>query len=213
MLTNILRRLNLIKLKNQSLVPIPYAPSIDIWDAYWQMTHALKPSSVLEAGTRRTEGGGETHHMAKFPWVSPASYIRLDVQSGLDVDYVGDLHNLPAHWDNKFQSFVATSVFEHLERPWLAAKEIARVLQKDATFIVVTHQCFPLHAHPHDFFRFSKEALRLIFEDAGLEVTASEYSDRCLIVPPTTMIPDQHLDYWNTQFPSFAMVAVVGKKK
>lgn len=213
MLAKILKRFDFMRQKQHSHLPMQYIPSVDIWDAYWNMTHTLKPASVLEAGTRRTEGGGETHHMDKFPWVPPENYIRLDVQPGLDVDYIGDLHNLPADWDNKFGSFIATSVFEHLERPWVAAREIARILKTDATFIAITHQCFPLHAHPHDFFRFSKEALRLIFEDAGLEVTAAEYSDRCFIIPPNTMIPADHVDYWNSQFPSFAMVGVVGKKK
>jgi 2-polyprenyl-3-methyl-5-hydroxy-6-metoxy-1,4-benzoquinol methylase len=44
-----------------------------------------------------------------------------------------------------FDALVAVAVFEHLERPWIAAKEVARVLKPGGFAYVSTHQTFPLH--------------------------------------------------------------------
>lgn len=76
----------------------------------------------------------------------------------------------------------------------------------------MTHQCYPLHGHPSDFFRFSKEALRLIFEDAGLSVASSDYGLRCMIVPPESVVPPEILETWNREYPSFAHVKAFGVK-
>jgi SAM-dependent methyltransferase len=81
-----------------------------------------------------------------------------------------DLHVLPQDWARRFDALVAVAVFEHLERPWIAAKEVARVLKPAGWCYISTHQTFPLHGYPSDFFRFSKEALALIFCDADLHV-------------------------------------------
>ncbi|OCP18525.1 MULTISPECIES: class I SAM-dependent methyltransferase [unclassified Ensifer] len=138
--------------------------------------------------------------------------MRLDIRDGIDVDFIGDLHALPQEWTSSFDLFIADAVFEHLERPWIAAKEVSRVLAPGAIFLAVTHQCYPIHGHPSDFFRFSTEALRVIFEDAGLVVEAVEYSDQCMIVLPEHLLPYKMIESWNREFPSYTMVRATGRK-
>ena len=195
------------------LKPDTYTPETHPGDVFWDHVRTRKPSRVLEVGTRRTVPDRATHKKNRFPWVAPKDYVKLDVRDGIDVDVIGDLHALPKEWTGKFDCFIAEAVFEHLERPWIAAKEVARILAPGGVFFVATHQCFPVHGHPSDFFRFSKEALRLIFEDAGLIVDASEYTDQCMIVPPEQIVPYGHLEHWNREFPSYILVRATGRRQ
>lgn len=195
------------------LAPDSYHPDLNnAYAVFWETVKSSQPKSVLEVGTRRTVPDRKTHKQDRFPWVASKDYIKLDIRSGVDVDMIGDLHALPEEWTGKFDCFIANSVFEHLERPWIAAREVERVLAPGGTFLVSTHQCFPIHGHPSDFFRFSKEALRLIFQDAGLTVDAADYAEQCLIVPPEHVVPYGMLESWNREFPSYVHVRVAGRK-
>jgi len=139
---------------------------------------------ALEIGTRRWVESTPTHHCEWFP----RGFLTMsDGMPGLDVDVVADAHNLTATFGrDAFHAFAACSVWEHLERPWIAAREVIRVLKPGGIFFVQTHQTFPIHGYPHDFFRFSDAALKLIFEDAGAIGVISAYefparivSERC----------------------------------
>jgi SAM-dependent methyltransferase len=188
-------------------------PAIYEQNIRWHQTVvARQPQSALEVGTLQAVKGVSTHQRAFFPMVPMENYIRFDIEKDDDVDVVGDIHALPPEWTGKFDLFIANAVWEHLDRPWIAAKEVARVLSPNGIFTVGTHQTFPLHGYPHDFFRFSKEALRLLFEDAGLVVDDCSYRSRCLNIPQSTILPAQHAIDWNRQFPSYVHVIAYGHK-
>lgn len=184
--------------------------------AAWAAT--LGPdTSVLEVGTRQAEAGVSTHHQHMFPLVRRDGYVMADVRAGADVDRVADLHHLPQDWSGYFDALVAIAVFEHLERPWIAAREVARVLKPGGRCYVATHQTFPLHAHPSDFFRFSREALALLFADAGLEVLDVAYEHRAFVGLPQKLVPRgragrHYLADWNAQFPSYINVLLHARR-
>jgi len=136
----------------------------------------------------------------------------VDIKPGADVDVVADVHSLPLDWTNRYDACIANAVFEHLERPWIAAKEVARILAPGGSCYVATHQTFPLHGYPKDFFRFSADALALIFADAGLDALAVGYSHRTWISLPPELLPSSELDDWNAEFPSYAVVALAATK-
>ena len=92
------------------------------------------------------------------------------------------------------------------------APELERVLAPGGIYYIATHQCFPLHAFPSDYFRFSREALRLILEDAGLAVDVCDYQHRCSILPPRALIPRVISQQWNEQHPSYLLVKAAGRK-
>jgi SAM-dependent methyltransferase len=192
--------------------PVPHEPPLDVNKMFWRMVADHRPRKVLEAGTLQSVSGRSTHHRAGFPQLAENDYVKLDLRPGPDVDVVGDLHALPNDWTGQFECFIAIAVWEHLERPWIAAKEVARILAPGGFFLISTHQCFPIHGYPRDFFRFSREALKLIIEDAGLSISACEYRHRCMIVPPNDVVPQADVGDWNSTWPSYVLVEAIGRK-
>lgn len=183
------------------------------WNAFTNAAASLGPeASVLEIGTRETVPGQILTSMLRFPNVPRSNYILADVQPGLGVDVVADVHRLPADWAGRFNAVVAVAVFEHLERPWIAAQEIARALAPGGFCYISTCQTFPLHAHPSDFFRFSREALSLIFRDAGLDVVESCYQHRTKIIAPQGFMTPATQKTWNDIWPSYLTVDVFATK-
>lgn len=179
-------------------------------ERFLALVQSERPARVLEAGTRQWEDGKPTHHMDWFPHIVRADYVMVDIEEGADVDVVADLHALPEDWTGRFDAFVARSIWEHLQRPWIAAREVARVLKPHGIAYIESVHTFPLHGYPGDYWRFSKEALSLIFTDAGLDVEGADYFDRCKIVPP--WLDPKELEGWNQQFPSYTTVHIVGRK-
>lgn len=171
-----------------------------------------RPRKVLEIGTAQAVAGVSTHNMKIFPDTTRSDYTMLDIKPGADVDVVGDIHRMPPEWTDRFDACVADAVFEHLERPWIAAQEVARVLRPGGFCHIITHQTFPLHGYPSDFFRFSTDALALIFADAGMQVLAVGYQHRTKIILPPELLEREQLEKWNQDFPSYAVVKITATK-
>jgi SAM-dependent methyltransferase len=176
------------------------------------MVRTIKPSSALEVGTLQSVPDRPTHSRFGFPFLADSQYVKCDIAPGPDVDVVADVHCLPAEWTDKYGAFIANAVWEHLKRPWIAAKEVARILSPGGIFLIESHQTFPIHGYPSDYFRFSKEALTLILEDAGLEISAIDYIDRTIIIPPPHIVPPEHVESWNLENPSYLIVMACGRK-
>ncbi|GLS42182.1 methyltransferase domain-containing protein [Methylobacterium brachythecii] len=174
--------------------------------------HLPASARVVEFGTRQSKSGHSTHMHHALPNIPRANYLMTDVQDGEDVDVTADLHALPRDWAGRFDAVIALAVFEHLERPWIAAAEVSRILAPGGVGYIQTHQTFPLHGYPSDFFRFSREALSLIFADAKLRVVEAAYLHRADIVPPTAIVPTTDVLAWNDLFPSYLSVHVFVEK-
>lgn len=170
----------------------------EVTPRFVDMIQALDRPAVLELGTKRWDAALATHHLEWAPHCS--TYVMSDVEDGTDVDVVADAHVLAPFGDQGFDAVVAVSVWEHLARPWIAAQALARVLRPGGIAYVATHQTFPLHGYPSDYWRFSTEGLAVLFTDAGLETVAVGYGYPCEIIPG----PDVHR--WNRRAPAFLNV-------
>lgn len=173
-------------------------------DRFIRGVNALDSPYVLEFGTRRADPDFATHHRDWLP--TPALHIKCDIEAGIDVDEVHDIHYLPPTFTGVYDAVIAVAVFEHLKRPWVAAAEISRALVRGGLLFVSTHQSFPLHGYPSDFFRFSAQALALIFEDAGMEIIAAEYQCPCQIVP------GPEIQRWNSAAPAWLVTELLAVK-
>jgi SAM-dependent methyltransferase len=93
------------------------------------------------------------------------SYTAIDIEPKSDLVQKGDLTNLPFP-DETFDHVLCTEVLEHMSNPFLASREILRVLKKGGTAIIsAPYLALPSH---EEYWRFSREGLGLLF--AGAEV-------------------------------------------
>jgi hypothetical protein len=134
----------------------------------------------LEIGSRARSG--TRWRDALFPF--QLDYVGLDIAEGENVDVVGDAHHLSRHVSGVFDFIFSVSVFEHLLMPWKAALEMNKVMGADALALIVSHPAWPLHEEPWDFFRFSTEAWRSLFNaHTGFELLDAQYHGPASIVP------------------------------
>ena len=109
----------------------------------------------------------------------------LDIADGENVDVVGDAHELSSYFSpDVFDVLVSTSVFEHLHSPWKVAIEMNKVLKKGGIALVQTHQTLGMHDMPWDFWRFSDQAWKAIFNSkTGFEILRTNMTHESYILP------------------------------
>lgn len=139
----------------------------------------MPAGQLLEVGSRARSG------IVRRDWVPEGwEYTGLDIMEGANVDVVGDAHRLsdilPAE---SFDAVMAFSVLEHLLMPWKFATELNRVLKNGAIGAFTTHQCWPMHEEPWDYWRFSDTAWSGILNEAtGFEILATGLGERIVLV-------------------------------
>lgn len=166
--------------------------------------HKMHQPKVLELGTLQWTPGRSTHHQEWLP--ENSIHIKSDVAAGQDVDIVADAHDLAPFADNEFDAFIAVSVWEHLRKPWLAAAAVHRVLKPGGILYVATHQTFPIHGYPSDYYRWTDEGIKALFDEPEFTQQAAAHAFPCVIMPPS------QVKVWNKAAPAYLNVAVFAKK-
>ncbi len=118
------------------------------------MLRERKCGTLLEVGARARSG------VVRRDW-APAGwrYVGVDIVKDPNVDVIGDAHELSAFFPpDEFDAVMSFSVLEHLLMPWKFVIELNRILRLGAVGIFTAPQCWPLHEHPWDFWRFSSKA-------------------------------------------------------
>ena len=118
----------------------------------------------LEIGSR------ECGHTVSFKqaFAAPAGeYLGVDMEPGPGVDVALDLtadfslvsRRLPA----PFATIFCLSVLEHCRQPFLMAENIQRLLAPGGSLYVSVPFAWEIHSFPSDYWRFTPEAIRLLF--------------------------------------------------
>ncbi len=162
-----------------------------------------KPT-VLLTGAKRWEGSPPPSHEQYAPH---ATWIGTDIEAGEGVHIVGDLQSLDRTTDDKFDAIFSPATLEHIERPWTAMFAMTNMLRRGGLLYLHTHQTFPLHGYPNDFYRFSTEALKTLAHDAGLSVVSAAYDGPCKIRP------DEKVAVWNDAAECYLNVTMVAEKR
>lgn len=86
-------------------------------------------------------------------------YVGIDVTQGKYMDVVGDVEKLPFK-GCLFDAVLCTQVMEHVFSPKRLIDEIYRVLKSGGFLFLSTHGVWPVHAAPHDFWRWTDLGLK-----------------------------------------------------
>ena len=155
------------------------------------MLDAALPGRLLEVGARARSG------VVRRDWVPAGwSYSGFDIAAGPNVDVVGDAHALSGYYAaEEFSAVMALSVLEHLLMPWKFVIELNRVMKPGAIGLFTTHQCWPIHDQPWDFWRFSDTAWTGLLNAAtGFEIIAARMGEPAFLVAQrcssTTAFPE-----------------------
>jgi len=151
----------------------------------WKRSMApVSPCSILWTGAKAWPSSVNADHSLHVPH---ATWTGTDIAAGEGVDIVADLQRIDQDSSQRFDGIFSPATLEHIERPWCAMLAMSNILKPGGFLYLHTHQTFPVHGYPSDYFRFSTNALRTLCYDAGLTVLACEYDSPCTITPPPSV--------------------------
>ncbi len=152
--------------------------------AHGTMVHEVnaKRLAVAEVGSRNVSPGAQSKR-ALFPQAS--RYIGVDVHPAPNVDVTGDAHFLhELLGEASVDAVFSIAVMEHLAYPWLFAAAVNRTLTDGGLTFHATHQAWPTHEQPNDFWRFSENSMRVLFgPEMGFETLYAGMHNPAFIYP------------------------------
>jgi len=174
---------------------------LDVWKS---RVNELERPEILTTGTKRWEGSPPEDHSHHAPH---GIWIGTDIEpDDLTVQIVGDIQTLWQTTDKKFDAIFSPATLEHVEMPWVAAYSFSQLLKPGGLLYIQTHQTFPLHGYPNDFYRFSAQALESLCFHSGMMTLLSGYEFPCVINPPASVTR------WNVAAPSYLNVSIAAEK-
>ncbi len=93
------------------------------------------------------------------------SYKILNIESGLGVDIVGDVHDLSIIEPESFDSIIIFNVLEHCYAPWIAVENIRQWLKPNGKCFAMVPSAIRLHATPMDYWRPLPDGFAYIFRN------------------------------------------------
>lgn len=124
-------------------------------------------------GVRRDlEFDQETYDANRRRFAEKYSYYGLDLEPDdapdvLTVDLCADSTEVTERYREFFDVVYSNNVFEHLRRPWVAARHILQMVKPGGLIVTVAPFAIRYHAVPGDFFRYTHEGLTAVFADQG----------------------------------------------
>jgi len=93
---------------------------------------------------------------------------------GVDIDGTPDILIAPGGAlplaDQSIDFIVSFQVLEHVRNVPQYLASIRRVMKDGGHLFLSTHGVWPYHPHPTDFWRWTRDGLRVTLEDAGFEI-------------------------------------------
>lgn len=119
---------------------------------------------VLDLGSGRF---GSSGYHTLITELTPSNHVSLDLSRTNGPAVVGDLEEGLPFKNEAFASCLAFNIFEHTYRVGPALKEVHRVLAQEGHFHLAVPFLIRVHGDPHDFFRYTAEALERLLSEAG----------------------------------------------
>jgi len=101
------------------------------------------------------------------PFFPGKKYVGADMREGPGVDIILNLHHIDLPSDS-IGTVLVMDTLEHVEFPRKAIKEVHRILKPHGILIISSVMKFPIHAYPHDYWRFTPEAFKSLIKPFSL---------------------------------------------
>jgi len=125
--------------------------------------HTLIPGSVVDLGS-----GHNPSYLGYLQGVDKVTFKNIDIQhgkgKGKEINFETDA--LP-YESNSIDQILMLNVLEHIYNHQFFTGEACRILKPGNQVIGFVPFLINYHADPHDYFRYTHEALGRIFKDAG----------------------------------------------
>jgi len=92
-------------------------------------------------------------------------------EDGIPLEKICSVYNIDYN-DNFFDACLALNLFEHLQYPARAIKEITRVVKKNGIVIFLVPFCYPIHGYPDDYWRWTEEGVRTLMEENRIKLSS-----------------------------------------
>ncbi|MDZ4285115.1 MAG: methyltransferase domain-containing protein [Patescibacteria group bacterium] len=116
--------------------------------------------TVLDLGGSRKAG---YHELLRA--VGKFDVVNLD--PGAEPDYRFDLEQAFPLADESYDGVLCLNILEHIYNYRAFLSECHRVLRKDGALVIAAPFLVQVHPSPHDYFRYTEEALRKMLTEAG----------------------------------------------
>ncbi|MDY6863624.1 MAG: methyltransferase domain-containing protein [Thermodesulfobacteriota bacterium] len=130
---------------------------------------------IYEIGSFLVEGQEDLADLR--PLFADKTYIGCDIREGKGVDRIEDAEKLSMD-DGSVGTVLILETLEHVQNPFLAFREIYRVLMDDGVVVVSSVMDFEIHDHPNDYWRFTPEAFKLLLKEFPNKIIISQGDDK-----------------------------------
>ena len=191
-------------LRNPGVLELSQQHGMNAYNRFLEELRRRPAGNFLEIGGRARSGHTRKDHV-------PAGwhYTSLDIMAGENVDVVGDAHRMSRLLlRHHYHAAMSVSVFEHLLMPWKVVVELNRVMAPGGLVFVMTHQAYPLHDQPCDYWRVSKDAWPALFNTAtGFRIIEAAEGEPLFMVA----------EHWHSivnhgELPGMAISTVIAEK-
>jgi SAM-dependent methyltransferase len=156
------------------------------------MTHIIKQTlagktinrMLMNAALRRITisgqvldvGGGNirSSYFKFFKSDTSLNIVSLDLSSDRKPDIIADVEKPLPLENNQFDHVLCFNLLEHLRQPQVLLSESYRILKPEGSLLGYVPFLVKYHPDPHDYFRYTKEALMVLLQETGfkdIEVT------------------------------------------
>ena len=133
---------------------------------------------LVEIGARAAAGQEDVADLRAV--FGAAEHIGCDLQPGPGVDRIEDVHRLSFD-DDSVGTVICLETLEHVADPLRAVQEMHRVLRPGGVLAISSLMFFPIHEHPHDYWRFTPQ---------GFEQLLAPFDSTLVVAQGWELLPD-----------------------
>ena len=122
------------------------------------LAHGIAGGEVLEIG-------GPHNSISQYLPDHRFSYLSIYPVAGRSDVIVGDAAACQHVRDRSFDAIFSVSVFEHIEKPWAAARHLTRLLREGGVMFHAAPFSYFYHGAPADYWRYTPDAMTTLFAE------------------------------------------------